>query len=217
MQNAFDPLQSFKHLLNRWWLIAGITMICALIGLLVSYITPAKYQAEALLFATIDYREINFEGLVDDVGNPATFSQYDADLALSIVEENLLRVWYDAYLFAQSLDPTLTPETFYQNKQIERYHTEWHLRYRHKDPAIAQAIVNYWVDSGIKTMRDAQEEGKIEPYVRVDLGTEAYRPENPIYQNRNTLVLAGTMIGFILGVLLVDFQLRYLKSNNEMG
>jgi uncharacterized protein involved in exopolysaccharide biosynthesis len=87
------------------------------------------------------------------------------------------------------------------------------LRYRHQDPQIAQSIVNFWAERGWEALQEAQQGGRAEEFVILDLVSLAALPQAPIYQNRNNLILAGTMIGFITGVILVDFTIRYdMKS-----
>jgi uncharacterized protein involved in exopolysaccharide biosynthesis len=82
------------------------------------------------------------------------------------------------------------------------------LRYRHTDPEIAQSIVNYWADLGWQALQDAQTNGKAESFVIVDLVSKAELPQVDIYLNRNNLILAGTLIGFVAGVVVVDFSQR---------
>jgi len=36
-----------------------------------------------------------------------------------------------------------------------------------------------------------------------------------MYQNRGTLILAGTLIGFLAGIIWVDFRYRSLKKREK--
>jgi hypothetical protein len=155
------------------------------------------------------------ENLVDDNNNPVRFTQYDEDLALQVVQRVLLAEMDEAFEYALTLDPALDIETFKHDMQIQRYHAKWHLRYRHEDPKIAQAIVNYWAENGMEGLREAQATGEAESFVIVDLVSEALLPQTPLYRNRNTLVVAGTVVGFVAGVILVDSQTRFGSRRDQ--
>jgi hypothetical protein len=174
-------------------------------------------MAKAISSASIDYRDINFENLVDKTESPLTFSQYDIDMALSAVHTVLLQVRDEAFTFAQSLDPSLEAETFENNMLIERQLGLWYLRYRHEDAQTAQSIVNYWAELGIDVMKAGQAAETIEPYVLVELTSEASLPQSPVYQNRNTLALAGIVAGFALGILVVDIQYRFIPRKEQVA
>ncbi|MFN2304977.1 MAG: hypothetical protein ACK2TV_14695, partial [Anaerolineales bacterium] len=119
-----------------------------------------------------------------------------------------------ALQYAQTLDATLNDVTFNQKGQIRRYHALWYLRYQHENPEVAQAIVNYWAEEGWKALRQAQADGGVEDYVIVDLVSLANLPHKPIYQTRNLIVLVGLVIGFLSGIILVDYW--GLSSNSEV-
>jgi uncharacterized protein involved in exopolysaccharide biosynthesis len=212
----FDPISTYKNLLERWWIIVIAAFIGGLLAFGFSFLRPEKYQAEAVLNASIDFTEVNFENLQTEEGNPVTFTQYDEDLALQVVQRVLLAVKKEAFQYAQSLDPALNIGAFDKNYQIRRYHALWYLRYRHQDPKIAQSIVNFWAERGWEALQEAQQDGRAEKFVILDLVSLASLPQAPIYFNRNNLILAGTMVGFVAGMILVDFSQRYgMKSQKE--
>lgn len=152
---------------------------------------------------------------MDDRGRPVEFTQYDLDLALSVVQRVLTNVRSRAIAYAQTLDPAIDPDTFLDNMRIERLHSRWSLRYRHEDPHVAQSIVNYWADLGMAQLEEEQAAETIEPYVLVDLTARAHLPQSPIYQNRNNLVLAGSLIGFCVGMIAFDLKYRYFPVSNS--
>jgi LPS O-antigen subunit length determinant protein (WzzB/FepE family) len=51
--------------------------------------------------------------------------------------------------------------------------------------------------------------------VIVDLVREASLPVKPMYQQRGTLVLAGTLIGLVVGILVVDGKLRFGPDGDQ--
>jgi hypothetical protein len=213
--DTFNLIDTLHHLLQNWWKIALCVIIFGLLGLAFSFIRPPKYEAQAIFSSTIDYSQLNFDNLVDDRNQPYELTQYDLDLALSAVQRILLQVRYRAIAYARTLDPTLDSGTFEQNMRLERLHDRWYLRYRHQDPLIAQSIVNHWAELGAAQLAEEQASGKVESFVLASLIAEADLPNRPIYQNRNTMVLAGSLIGFGVGVILVDIKSRYFSSTPQ--
>jgi len=215
MSDTLDPKSSLKNILHNWWKIVLIAYLFSLVGLVASYLLPAKYQAEATLSASIDFTEINYDNLVDDKGDPVEFSQYDEDLALAVVKRLMVQNIDAAFAYAQTLDSTLTLSIFERDSQISRDFAEWYIRYRHASPKVAQQVANYWMNLGYNDLKAAQANGETENYVVVDIVREAPLPVKPIYQVRGTLVLAGTFIGFVVGLLVVDGKFRFGPSGNQ--
>jgi len=213
MKNEFDFFVTLDYLLKKWWIILGLAIIAGLVGLSVSYMLPPKYQAEAIFHSSIDFTEINFENLADTNKKPYIFTQHDEDLALQVVQRMMLATMDKTYDFALTLDSSLDRETFDRNYQIQRYHAQWYLRYRHEDPETAQSIVNFWADKTLKAFYLAQESGRVESFVLADLVSDANLPQVPQYHNRNTLVLAGAAIGLLAGIILVDLKGRYFTTS----
>jgi len=213
--DTFNLIDTLNHLLQNWWKITLCVIIFGLLGLAFSFIRPPKYEAQAIFSSTIDYSQLNFDNLVDDRNQPYELTQYDLDLALSAVQRILLQVRNQAIAYARTLDPTLDSGTFEQNMRLERLHDRWYLRYRHQDPLIAQSIVNHWAELGAAQLAEEQASGKVESFVLASLIAEANLPNQPIYQNRNTMVLAGSLIGFGVGVILVDIKSRYFSSTPQ--
>lgn len=209
MTDELDLLASFKNLLRNWWKIILAAYLVALVGLVASYLLPATYQAEAVFQASIDFTQINFENLLAEGEQQAYFTQYDEDLALQVVWRAFMAERANAFEYALTLDPTLDEATFDQNFLIERSNAEWTLNYRHVDPAVAQAVVNYWADQAWDYLQTAQANGEAESFVIVARVQDASLPQKPTYQNRGTLALSGTLIGIILGVLWVDGRMRF--------
>jgi LPS O-antigen subunit length determinant protein (WzzB/FepE family) len=211
MSGELDPLQSLKNLLRHWWKIILIAYVFSLVGLVASYLMPAKYQAGAVFSSSIDFTQINFENLSGENEQPLTFTQYDEDLAVQVVQRFLIQEQASALAFAKTLDSSIDAAAFNRDSQIQRYHAEWYLRYRHANPEIAQQIVNYWANEAFEALQAAQANGQAESFVIVDLVAEAPLPQEPLYHNRATLVLSGALIGLILGVLVVDGRIRFGK------
>jgi hypothetical protein len=215
MQDVMVPVITFNRLLTGWWKIVLLAVLGGLFGLTVSFIIPPTYQAEATFHASIDFTQINFDNMEGEYGYPLIFTQYDEDLALQVVERALLAERQNAFAFALTLDPSLDGRTFWDNMQIQRYLARWHLRYRHRDPEIAQAIVNYWAEIGMQALEEAQEAGLAESFVIISQVSCAELPQAPLYRHRPSLILAGMMAGLIAGVIVVDFSGRYVNRKGE--
>lgn len=216
MRDVLDPLQAIRNLLRNWWKIVLIAYLFSLVGLVASYLLPAKYQAEAVFSASIDFTQINFENLVNgDSKEPYEFSQYDEDLALQAVARYILQKANAAYDYAKSLDLTLTRAAFNRDYQIERANALWYLKFRSANPEIAQKVVNTWSNLSFDALKEGQANGEAERFLIVDLVREASLPENPVYRNRGTMVLAGTLIGLIVGILVVDGRRRFKADHPQ--
>jgi len=215
MRDVIDPVESFNNLIRSWWKIVAVAILGGLISLAISFIIPPKYQAEATFHASIDFTQINYENMVGEYGDPLVWTQFEEDLALQAVQKVILTGTVNTFQYAQTLDPSIYPEEFRKNHQIQRHLANWYLRYRHEDPMIAQAIVNFWAEQAIEAFRSAQEEGNLESFVIADLTSLAELPETPIYQNRNVLILAGTVAGFFVGILIFDFRYRFVHQDNQ--
>jgi len=217
MRDVIDPVSSFNNLLKSWWKILAIAVLGGLIGLLVSFVIPPKYEAEAIFHASIDFTQINYKNMVGEYGDPLVWTQYEEDLALQAVKRVILKRTKWAFEYAQSLDPDITGEEFQDSTQIQRYLAKWYLRFRHEDPQVAQSIVNFWAEEAIEELHTAQEAGVLESFVIVDLTSLADLPSREIYHNRNILVLAGTIAGFLIGILVVDFSQRFIQRPEKDG
>jgi len=215
MRDVIDPVNTFNNFVRNWSQIFVFAVVGGLLGLAISYALPPKYEAEAIFSASIDFTQINFDKLVGNYGEPVVWTQYEEDLALQVVERMLLKQFNPVLRFARTLDPTLEVPDFRNSKQIERYLSMWYLRYRHADPDIAREIVNFWAEKGYEALVAAKETGQAESFVIVDLVSQAEQPQTPMYQNRGTLILAGTLIGFLAGIIWVDFRYRNLKKREK--
>jgi len=213
MPDRVDPVHKYQNTLKYWWKIVLFALLGGLLGLGTSYLQKPMYQAEAIFHATIDFTQVNAETLANEDGSPIQFTQYEEDLALLIVQETLLSKMNDVFALAQGLDPNLDWDAFEANKQIRRYHALWYLRVTHPDPGIAQAVANTWAEIGDQALQAAQADGVAAPFVRVDLVSKAALPGEPLYRNRNTLMLGGMLLGLIVGVIWVD---RRAKEQKEL-
>jgi len=196
--DEFNPLDEFSRMFRRWWLLA----LCMLFGSLAAYVfhraNPPLYEASATIIATIDLDKFPFQDVRLDL------IQYNEDLALGAIEGALRSSVVQQALFssAQAQAISLDALTFAQATTIERKHSVWEARYRNTDPATAQIIVNLWMQLGYEHMQSLQFNGHMANFVILEPPNYASIPPKPVAFRLNTLLLAGSMAGLILGVLL---------------
>ena len=130
--------------------------------------------------------------------------QYNEDLSLGAVEGALRSSVVQQALFssAQAQAISLEAVSFAQAITIERKHSVWEARYRNTDPYIAQTVTNLWMQLGYDLMQSMQASGNMADFVILDPPNYAPLPSEPVAYHLNTLLLAGSMAGLILGVLL---------------
>lgn len=200
----FYPLDEFSRLFRCWWLVA----ICMLLGASAAYIfhqvKPPLYEATTTLMATIDLELFPFEAVREDL------IQYNEDMALGTVEGALRSPEVTQALFtaAQGQGIPLDALLLARASTIERKHAIWELRYRDADPAVAQAVVNLWMEIGFQAMQTWHADGRMPNFVILEPPTPAYLPAEPVAYQLNNLLLAGTAAGFIIGLLVTSLVAR---------
>lgn len=215
MRDEFDPVASFEHLIRNWWKIVLTAVIGGLLGLTFSMLQPPMYESEVIFHTSIDFTQINFENLVGHYGEPVVWSQFEEDLALQVFQRVLKHQLGETFFYSQTLDPSMEYETFRKDWQLERYLGQWVIRFRHTNPEIARDVVSFWAEKGYAALLAAQEAGRLESFVFVDQVTEAGVPQEPTYYKTGILVLSGTVVGLLVGILGVDFFQRYIKPTKK--
>ena len=162
------------------------------------------YEATATYLVTIDLDRFPLRGMDEDL------IQYNEDLAVNTTQSVLLSNEVVEKVISQVDDSSsnLTAYDLLHNYTIERKHETWELRYRNQNPQQAQWIVNTWAEAGYQTMLTWQETGKAPDYVVFHSPTQAFTPHEPVYYDRNKVVLAGVLIGFIAGIVLSNLTHR---------
>ena len=99
---------------------------------------------------------------------------------------------------------------------IERKQDVWELRYRNTDPQVAQEVVGGWAEIGYQTMLSWQETGKIPDYVIFQPPATGLLPQAPVVYDRNKVILAGALIGFIVGIIVTNLISRSPKNPTKV-
>jgi hypothetical protein len=196
--NEFTPLDEFSRLFRYWWLIAISMVLGGLAAYLFHRLNPPVYEAAATIMATIDTETFPFEGVREDL------IQYNEDMALGTIEGVLRSTGVTGALFDTALAQgiTLDARILAKSSSIERKQDIWEVRYRSADPATAQSVTNLWMELGYAAMQTWYTEGRIPAYVILETPTFAYLPDEPIAYQLSNLLLAGSMAGFILGLMI---------------
>ena len=196
--DEFNLYLQFKQVLIYWWLVALATFLGGAFGFLFFHLQAPIYEASASYIVTIDASRFPFQGLKADM------VQYNEDIAVNTTQDALLSkpVLESVITQAGSSGLTLTSAKLLQNSTIERKQEDWELRYRSQDPLEAQKVVNLWADTGYQAMLAWQQSGKAPAYVVFQPPSQADLPTEPVLYNRNRILLAAALIGFIVGVIL---------------
>lgn len=196
--NEFSPYEYFNRVIGLWWLVALATFLGGAFGYLFYHLHPSEYEATATYIVTIDLNRFPFQGVREDL------IQYNEDLAVNSTQNALLSQEVLDKLITQlkTLGISLTKNDIIKNSTIERKQDVWELRYRSQDPLVAQKIVDTWSEIGYQAMLSWQESGKTPDYVIFQSPTQADIPQEPVVYDRNKVILAGALIGFIFGILI---------------
>ncbi len=196
--SEFSPAEYFSRVMSYWWVVFLASIIGGAFGFIFYHLHPPVYEATSAYFVTLDLNRFPTLGVREDL------IQYNEDMALNTTQAALLStdVLNSMVTQAQGLGQSLTVRDLLDNSTIERKHDIWELRYRSKDPATAQAIVNAWAQTGYQAMLSWQASGKAPDYVVFQPPTQATLPEQPVLYGLNNLALAGALIGFICGIII---------------
>ncbi len=195
--HEFTPGVYITRVMNTWWLVLLATFLGGLFGFIFFHLHPPVYEATASYFVTLDLSRFPIQGVREDL------IQYNEDMALNTTEGALvsMEVLNRVILQVKDIGQTLTVKDLLDDSTIERKHDIWELRYRNQDPVIAQSIVNIWAQVGYQAMLSWQITGLAPEYVVFQSPTLALVPQQPVLYGRNNLMLAGALIGFIIGII----------------
>ena len=203
--DEFTPSQTFSTVSRLWWLIVLSTLLGKRRAYLFHRLNPPVYQATSSLNVTIDLTELQ---ILTDI--PKDKLQYNEDLALSVTDQAFRSL--DAYqavltrCLAQEL-PIPDVHTLYANQRWSAA-TPLAAPLPPHRPQVAQAVAGIWAEVAYENMVTWQSTGQIPAYLIIKPPTPAALPEEPVLYDQYRLLLAGGLIGLILGILLTDFLAR---------
>jgi uncharacterized protein involved in exopolysaccharide biosynthesis len=207
----FSPHAYFARVMKTWWLVLLATFLGGVFGFVFFHLHPPVYEATATYFVTLDLTRFPKLGVREDL------IQYNEDMALGTTQGALIstEVLKELISQAHNLGQNLTEKKLLADTTIERKLDTWELRYRSRDPAIAQTIVNIWAELGYQAMLSWQASGTTPAYVVFQPPTLAPLPDHPILYGRNNLMLAGALVGLIIGILVSALMQPVPKKSRQ--
>ena len=207
--NEFSPLEYFNKVIDLWWLVALATFFGGVIGFIFHQFQPSVYEATASYIVTVDLNRFPFQDVREDL------IQYNEDMAVNITQDALLSQEVRDVVIGKmkEMGITISPNDLIDNSTIERKQELWELRYRSKNPQQAQEIVDTWAKLGYDAMLSWQESGKAPDYVVFNPPILSDIPQQPVVYDRNKLILAGALFGFIIGIITASLISRPKKKS----
>lgn len=194
MTSEINPGEQIHRLLRSWWIIAICMIACGGIGYGIHTLRPPRYEAKATFNVWLDFNYLKTD---------REFTEYDEDLTINAVG--------DAYVapavIQQVMDEAMkqgwiqAPNEIFLNYRLERGHSGWELRYQSANPQTAMDLTNYWATTGYQSLLELEKSAAIPTYARFSAPTLAVLPDRPVRYGRNNLVLAGALIGLVIGIL----------------
>jgi uncharacterized protein involved in exopolysaccharide biosynthesis len=211
--SEFSPIDNLHRILNRWWLVFISIFLGGVLGFAFFQLHHPLYEATATYFVTIDLSRFPIQGVREDL------IQYNEDMAVNTTQGALLstEVLDEVISAAKQEGMTLTRKDLLQNVTIERKHDIWELRYRSQVPADAQKIVNLWAQIGYQAMLTWKTSGLAPDYVIFQPPSPAILPQQPVLYGRNNLILAGALIGLIVGIILSTSKSPSSENTHSQG
>ncbi len=190
--NELYPLKVFEHWMRYWWLPVIACLLGGLCGYAIHLSHPPVYEATATFYAALDLNKIA----------PLDLTENEEDLALEQMSAALFSAQTIQALQKATAGQGLNIDysRLYTDATVERQHAFWNVRYRSGDPRLSQAFVNTWVEVGYTTIQTWQKSGLIKPYIIIDPPTPAPLPQQPVNYEQSRLILAGSLVGFIIGL-----------------
>jgi polysaccharide biosynthesis transport protein len=196
--HEFVPLDHFYLFIRYWWVVVIATFIGGVAGFFFSRMHTPLYESTATFYINVDLSKVKEPPL----------ALHDEDLALAMIQGALFhpQVVEDLVRELKNSDPQLDTVKLLANQTLERKNALWELRYRDPDPLMAQKIVNLWAEKGYQEYLVQKSVGTIPSYV---ISTEPLLsgvPEKPIVYPPNQLILAGSALGFLVGLLVIELK-----------
>ena len=194
--DEFAPSEHFYRFLRLWWVLLAAALVGGLIGYLLSRNHPPIYEAFTTFSVNIDLDKVPQKPL----------ELHDEDLALFTTQAVLISPEVTDAVLAEAarLGYPMDITQLISSSSIERQHAFWVLRFRSSDSTFAQTLVNFWATTGYQAMMDWHAAGKSPAFVIYSPPTLSGEPSKPVYFGTNKLVLAGSLIGWFISLLLIE-------------
>lgn len=201
MTSEINPGEQIRRLLRSWWIVVICMLVFGMAGYVIHTLRPALYESKATFNVWLDFNFLKTD---------REFTEYDEDLSINSVGDSYVA----PDIIQQVTDEALkqgwiqAPNEIFLNYRLERKHSGWELRYLSTNPQTAMDLTNFWATTAYRYLVDLEKTEAIPAYVRFSEPTLAVLPTQPVRYGRNDLVLAGSLIGLVIGILLSGFLSR---------
>ena len=190
--DEFVALEHFNRIVHWWWVILATAILGAAVGYAIHRAMPPIYEAQAVFTANLDLNKVDFMHPPAPTPAPYELTQYDEDMSLAIVQASLIAVIPQVETFARQNNIPLTEADL-----------------------LNQKIVNFWAQAGYQDLLARQKAGQVPSYVFFDLIQLADLPTSPTYFQTNVFVLAGCLIGIVLGVVITSLRSKPIRNQKD--
>jgi hypothetical protein len=163
------PRKWFENVLDNWKLVLAVSLLGSLVGLIFSWINPAKFEAEAVFGININYGVTEpLELVVEDRALNRVAAVIISDDVLDEIVQNLpdnirkSRDWESLADLRGSL-------------RLDRRLAEWGLVVVDVDPQVAAEVADLWANVALQKLDDAISYGvKAALLLNEQFGVECY-------------------------------------------
>jgi uncharacterized protein involved in exopolysaccharide biosynthesis len=143
--NEFSPLDTFKRAYRLWWLVALLTFLGGILGLIFHRLQPPVYEARAVITAQVDLTQTwELTELEQDQAITAVMTLF---VSPPVLQQTT------AEAIAQGL--VIDELVYEQNLFLERRRSNLELLVRDKDPEKAAALANLWAAAAHQALLDS--------------------------------------------------------------
>jgi uncharacterized protein involved in exopolysaccharide biosynthesis len=144
-QKDYAPVELFQKAIARWWLVALLFLVGALVGGLAYSLLPHIYEARAAVLTTVDF------------SNTGVLTQFEEDLMMDAVGWVLQSPEVIDRVVARAAEQNISVDSAGWKKMatVERRLGTWELRVRDSSPQVARALANIWLEEGDAVLKDA--------------------------------------------------------------
>jgi len=143
--NEMSPVEMFYYIYRRLWVVAVLTVVGGLVGLVFQIIKPPVYEARAEIAAIIDFKQT---GLIEEL---------EQDQLINVVVS-----LFQAPEIMSELNSRANQEGLYEGQLVhgdniytERKRSSLYLIARNQSAETAAAIANLWADISISLLTEA--------------------------------------------------------------
>jgi uncharacterized protein involved in exopolysaccharide biosynthesis len=185
-QKDYAPVELLQKALARWWLVALLFLVGALVSGLGYSLLPHIYEARASVLTTVDF------------SNTGVLTQFEEDLMMDAVGWILESAEVTDRVVARAAERNISVDAagLKEKTTIERRLGTWELRVRDPSPQVAQDLANLWLEEGDAVLKEAyqhaEEAGRL---LRYSHSLEVCLEQTAASETSSTLCSASSLAG----------------------